>query len=171
MESGDRPKARASFELHAANAAARVVGPRSTLSALITRPAARVRESCSLAEAAEWMRSGSVSALVVGECAGIVTERDITRAVAAGCAPTDAVETLMTRHPLTVAATTSTLDAAGLMLNEQVRHLLVELGDGQVGIVSMRDLFAVLLQAVDPQIWLTSLRVAVETSSPRPWPS
>ena len=57
------------------------------------------------------------------------------------------------------------ITAAGLMLNEQVRHLLVELDTGAVGVVSIRDLLAVLLQAVDLHLWLTSLRVAIETRS------
>ncbi len=164
------PVARASFEVRSATAPVSVVEPRSALSTLVWRPAMSVEPSCSLADAAESMRTEEVSALLVGHREGIVTERDLTRALGAGCDPTDPVASVMSRHPLSVAAETSILAAAGLVLNEQVRHLIVELGDDQVGIVSIRDLLAALLQAVDPQIWLTSLRVAVEAPS-RPWPS
>jgi CBS domain-containing protein len=54
----------------------------------------------------------------------------------------------------------SVMDAGAVMLNEEVRHLIVELGDG-VGIVSLREVMAVLLCAVNPKIWLARLRVAV----------
>jgi hypothetical protein len=54
---------------------------------------------------------------------------------------------------------------AALMLNEQVRHLIVELDDGATGVVSMRDLMAVLLQAVDSHLWLASLRMTIEAPS------
>lgn len=47
------------------------------------------------------------------------------------------------------------------MLNEHVRHLVVEV-DGRLGVVSLRDVAAVLLQGADPHLWLASLRVAVE---------
>ena len=49
------------------------------------------------------------------------------------------------------------------MLNEQVRHLVVELDGGTLAVVSIRDLLAVLLQAVDSRLWLRSLCVAIET--------
>ena len=106
-----------------------------------------------------------MSSLLLEGRAGIVTERDLARAHGAGCAATDPVVAIASRHPVTVPGTTTVIAAAGLMLNEQVRHLLVELDTGAVGVVSIRDLLAVLLQAADPQLWLTSLRVAIETPS------
>jgi hypothetical protein len=51
------------------------------------------------------------------------------------------------------------------MLTEHVRHLLVRLDDEEVGILSLRDVVAVLLQTADPELWLTSLRVAIATPS------
>jgi hypothetical protein len=34
-----------------------------------------------------------------------------------------------------------------MMLNQEVRHLIIELSDGPAGIVSLRQIMAVLLQA------------------------
>ena len=42
---------------------------------------------------------------------------------------------------------------AGLLLNEQMRHVLVSMPDGGLGVVSLRDVAAVLLRHVDPQAW------------------
>jgi hypothetical protein len=54
------------------------------------------------------------------------------------------------------------LAAAEIMLNEEVRHLLVSIDPRNVGVVSIRDVLAVLVQAVDPHLWLTSLRVSFD---------
>ena len=155
----------AHVEVRCTSGPVRIVDPHSQLSALSTRAAVSVSESCPLAEAVEVMKAAAVSALLVGDGAGIVTERDLARALAAGCLSTDPVEAIATRHPLTVSGDTTVVAAAGVMLNEQVRHLVVQRDTGAVGVVSMRDLLAVLLQAVDPQLWLTSLRVGIETPS------
>ena len=141
----------------------RVVDARSAVSTLVTRRAVAVHERCSMGQAVETMRTGSVSALLVGARAGIVTERDLARGLAAGHSQEDPVDLVATPHPVAVAGGTSVVECAGLMLNEQLRHLLVDLDDGTKGIVSMRDLLAVLLQADDSHLWLTSLRVAIET--------
>ena len=142
-----------------------VVDPHSRVALLATRPAVTVPPSCSLAEAVEATKEEAVSSLVLEGGGGIVTERDLARALGADCAATDPVEAIASRHPVTVSAATTVIAAAGLMLNEQVRHLLVELDTGAIGVVSIRDLLAVLLQSADPKVWLPSLRVAIETPS------
>lgn len=151
------------IQLQTTSGPVRVVEPHSSLATLIPRAALAISPSCTLADAAETMRAEGVSALVIGDHSGIVTERDLARAVAAGLANDEPVERSATRHPLVVPGATTVVAAAGLMLNEHVRHLLVELDDGTIGVVSIRDLMAVLLQAADPHLWLTSLRVAIET--------
>ena len=142
-----------------------VVDPRSPVAVLASRAVVTVPEKCSLSEAVEVMKAEAVSSVLLEGRAGIVTERDLARALGAGCAASDPVETIASRHPVTVPGSTTVITAAGMMLNEQVRHLLVELDTGAVGVVSIRDLLAVLLQAVDSELWLTSLRVAIETPS------
>jgi len=114
------------------------------------------------------MRSENVSAVLVGPgVTGIVTERDLTRALANGCSPQASVAEVRTPLPITVQAGTDILEAASLMLNQEVRHLVVELHDGSVGIVSLRTIAAVLLQAAQPQLWLSTLRVQLGIREPR----
>ena len=153
------------FRIRTTSGPVLVVDPGSPVAVLAGRAAVTVPESCSLADAVERMKAEQVSSLLLDGRAGIVTERDLARAHGAGCAATDPVVAIASRHPITVPGNTTVIEAAGLMLNEQVRHLLVELDTGVIGVVSIRDLLAVLLQAVDPHLWLTSLRVAIETPS------
>jgi hypothetical protein len=54
------------------------------------------------------------------------------------------------------------VDGAALMLNDEIRHLIIEFPDGHEGVVSLRDIVAVLLQTASPELWLTSLRLAIE---------
>ena len=68
------------------------------------------------------------------------------------------------RDPLRVSASSPLVDAAALMLTEEIRHLVIEFPDGRDGVVSLRDIVAVLLQTANPQ-WVTSLRLAIETPS------
>lgn len=141
----------------------RVLSAQSTLGELPLRPAVRTTRACALADAVVQMEQRGVSSLLVGGD-GIVTERDIARALGHGLSADAAVETVTTWHPITVATTTRIIDAAATMLNEHVRHLLV----GQqpdIFVVSLRDLTALLLQAASPELWLTSLRIAVESPS------
>jgi hypothetical protein len=61
------------------------------------------------------------------------------------------------------------LDATALMLNEGVRHLVVDLGADRRGIVSRRALTAALLQAAQPEPWLVDLRRAGRVSRSEIW--
>jgi len=107
-----------------------------------------------LTDAAKRMVERGVGAVLVlkGEALdGILTERDLMKAVAAGFAEDAKVGEWMTRHPETIEADDSTGHAAALMIHGGFRHLPV-LDQGKVtGIVSIRDL----------------MRVALEDSSPR----
>ena len=87
-----------------------------------------VRPSTSIADAARVMWARQVSALVVGtpgNLISIVTERDLTQALADGCDPGSGVLTIATADPLTVTPETGVLEAAVLMLTKGVRHLVV----------------------------------------------
>jgi CBS domain-containing protein len=152
------------LEGQATSGTGRVVDPHSHVSQLVTRPALAVPVACTLKDAVGAMGAAGVSAVLVGELAGVVTERDLARALGADLSPNDSVERVMAHHPVTVSGDTSVIAAAALMLNEQIRHLVVEVADGPVGIVSIRDLLRVLLEAVDHN-WVGSLRAAVELPS------
>ena len=111
------------------------------------------------------MGRANVSSVLVGTAGAIATERDLTRALAAGLSSDESIVTVASRDPVRVGALIPLVDAASLMLNEQIRHLVIEFPDGREGVVSLRDVMAVLLQTADPQLWLTSLRIAIQTPS------
>jgi hypothetical protein len=50
------------------------------------------------------------------------------------------------------------------MLTERIRHAIVDV-DGELAIVLIKDVAAVLLQGANPEMWLTSLRVAIDLPS------
>ena len=148
----------------------RVLHPHSPVESLVGRPAVRVHADDSLAVAGRVMRSHNISAVLVG--AGhraIVTERDITRAIAEDYLPDTPVGEVATPLPVTVSSEMTIVAAAAVMLNQEVRHLVVESPDGTVGIVSIRDVMAVLLQSTHPELWLAALRMNLGVSE-EPWP-
>jgi signal-transduction protein with cAMP-binding, CBS, and nucleotidyltransferase domain len=108
------------------------------------------------------MRHANVSSVLVGTQGAIATERDLTRALAAGMSSDEPIATVASRDPVRLGALIPLVDAAALMLNEEIRHLIVEFPDGREGVVSLRYIVAVLLQAASPTLWLTSLRLAIE---------
>jgi CBS domain-containing protein len=96
-----------------------------------------------LAEAARRMRQRDVGSVLVvedGRLAGILTARDVLRAVAHGVGPGDAtVGRWMTAGPVTVTAAT-TLDTAETLMTEYgIHHLPVVEDERPVGIVGLRD--------------------------------
>ena len=96
-----------------------------------------------LADAAAMMTSYDVSAIAVFDrkrCVGIVTERDLVRAMAEGVDPQSArVWRYMTPDPFTTSPADDVETAAAAMLRLRTRHLpVVEAGE-MVGMLSMRD--------------------------------
>lgn len=78
---------------------------------------------------------------------GIVTERDVLRAVARGTVPwSTKIEDVMTADPVCATLDLDVASATRLMLDGGFRHLPVEADGKLVGIVSLRDLL-ILLQA------------------------
>lgn len=97
-----------------------------------------------LAQAARQMTDEEHGALPVtlhGRLIGIITERDILRAIAEGRSPKEAkVSELMTPNPDSLEPDVDVTDAADWMLAAGYRHLPV-VSDGQVlGMVSMKDI-------------------------------
>jgi CBS domain-containing protein len=107
-----------------------------------------------LGEAARRMAGRGVGAVLVMEgerLVGILTERDMLRAVAEGFKEEAKVSDWMTRHPETIEASDSTEHAAALMIHGGFRHLPVLEEGGVAGIVSIRDLMRVALQDMSPR--------------------
>ena len=140
----------------------RVLDPRSHIGRLVSREPVRVDDDATLADVAVVMRDANVSSVLVGAGSAIATERDLTRALAAGLSTDALVVAVSSRHPVRVDAELPLVDAAALMLNEEIRHLIIEFGDGDEGVVSLRDIVAVLLQTASPELWLSSLRMSVQ---------
>lgn len=98
-------------------------------------------------------QTGSLLVLDDDLLVGIVTERDVMKAVARGhdLAATP-VRAVMTSPVLTVTPRTPLHEAAALMAGRWIRHLPVLEGDRLVGVVSQRDLVeALAVLAADPQ--------------------
>jgi CBS domain-containing protein len=113
-----------------------------TLSEIVKPNFIEVAPEDTLGEVAERMNAKNVGAVVVkdfGKLIGILTERDLLKAMAARVHTSEArVRQWMTEDPITVPAETPLSDAAQLMIDNGFRHLPV-LDDGQVvGVVSLR---------------------------------
>ena len=113
-----------------------------------------VDATATLTEAAEQMEARRVGAALVlnGEhLSGILTERDILRAVATGQVEGTKVGAWMTHDPETIGPTERTGRAAAIMLNGGFRHLPVLDADKLVGIVSIRDLMRLAIDDEAPR--------------------
>jgi CBS domain-containing protein len=107
-----------------------------------------------LADASQHMVARGVGAVLVMDgdrLEGILTERDILKAVAMGLTENARVRDWMTKHPETIEATDSTEHAAALMIHGGFRHLPVLDGGAVAGIVSIRDLMRVALNDSAPR--------------------
>lgn len=125
----------------------------ATIGEVMARDVLSVTGDSSLADAAREMHERSVGAVVVLDAdrlVGILTERDVLRAVATGKVD-GAVSASMTHGPDTVEASETTGHAAALMIHGGYRHLPVVDGSGVVGIVSIRDLMRLHLADESPR--------------------
>ena len=97
-----------------------------------------------LGEAAERMAEQGVGSAVVldsGRLIGILTERDLLKAVAGRVHTSEArVREWMTADPITASDETSADQAIRTMLDNGFRHLPIVENERAVGIVSIRDL-------------------------------
>jgi CBS domain-containing protein len=120
----------------------------------MTKELLTLEAEATLGDAAKRMAERGVGAVVVlaGErLAGILTERDILRAVATGFEPDARVADWMTRHPETIESEDTTDHAAALMIHGGFRHLpVVDAGEIK-GILSIRDLMRVALEDRSPR--------------------
>ena len=127
--------------------------PPATVADVMRPPVTMIEQNDHLAAAAYLMKRADATALIVtqaqtGQPIGIITEADISHAVADGKNPNDVrIYQLMTPHPTVVNTTTSIRDAAKVMTSRRFRHLPV-MGDADlVGIVDITDVCRALLEA------------------------
>jgi CBS domain-containing protein len=111
---------------------------------LMSEPTCFVDQETTLAEATTMMgeqRVGSALVMEAEQLAGILTERDVVRAMStAHDAPARPVVEWMTKHPTTTSPDTPVREALRVMVDGGFRHLPVTEQDKVVGVLSMRDI-------------------------------
>jgi len=123
-------------------------------SAHMSRDLLTVTPDETLTAVAKRMVERDVGAVLVMEgesLAGILTERDVLRAVAAGITDDTLVSDHMTRDPETMSPDDTTQHAAVLMIHGGFRHLPLMEGTTPVGMLSIRDLMRVVLDNAAPR--------------------
>ena len=125
----------------------------ATIGEIMAREVLSVTADASLADAARQMHERRVGAVVVldgDRLVGILTERDVLRAVATGKVDGPVSES-MTHGPDTVEPSETTGHAAALMIHGGFRHLPVVDESGLVGMISIRDLMRLHLADESPR--------------------
>jgi len=117
----------------------------ATVADVMTKSLLTVEPTASIGEAAEKMVAAGVGAIVVVEdfarIVGIVTERDLLRAVAQRARAAEArVRQWMTPDVVTIEPDTAIEEAARIMFDNNFRHLPVVKDGRPLGIVSLRRL-------------------------------
>ncbi len=110
--------------------------------ALVSGESDVVGPETTLGDAAEVLISQSVGALAVVDgrrLVGIITDRDLVRALSKGADIEEPVSEWMTDGPDTVSPDVSVSEAADWLLETGYRHLPVAVGDELLGIVDIRD--------------------------------
>ena len=115
----------------------------ATVADVMVKDVLTVEPSSSIGEAAEKMNAAGVGAVIVVEdfvrIVGIVTERDLLRAVAQRARAAEArCRQWMTPDPVTVEPDTTVEEAAEIMFDHNFRHLPVVRDGRSLGIVSLR---------------------------------
>jgi len=123
----------------------------ATIADLMRPPPTTIELADHAAAAAYLMKHAGTTALVVldaktGHPVGIITEADITHAVADGKDPNEVrIHDLMTPDPTIINTTASIRDAAIIMTRGHFRHLPVTSDSGLVGMVDITDICRALI--------------------------
>ena len=123
------------------------------ISEIMTQAAVTDSSDDTLAEACDKMRHNQTSSILIMDgqrMIGIVTERDVVKAVARGLDPKETrVKDLMTTDIVTIGPMTRLKEAAEIMASKWIRHLPIVEGSKVVGMISQRDLTGVLAKALN----------------------
>jgi CBS domain-containing protein len=136
------------------------------VSEIMTSAAVLDQADDTLAEAARKMWKQQTGSLLVtdgDDLIGIITERDVLKAVATGVRLEEArIAEVMTKDVITVGPGTSLREAAKIMADRWIRHLPVVDGGKLVGVLSQRALAGVLAGALNEPEALQQLVEASE---------
>lgn len=116
------------------------------VSQLIGRGIISVDSSTPIREAVKVMANNNIGFLVImnsGKMVGVVSERDVIRAIAKGVDLGEPIINISTRNIITVNANASIYEAADLMHRFNIRHLVVTDESGSpIGVLSIRDVIS-----------------------------
>jgi CBS domain-containing protein len=135
--------------------------PSDPVSRIMMWPVAAVPSRATMRDVAESLAADEIGILPVtsnGAIVGVVSERDVARHLANGAHPDHLYAAdIMTTDVLDITPDTEITAVAQLMLESGVRHLLVLDGDAVAGIVSVRDVLAVLTTAIASAVIVTDI--------------
>lgn len=121
----------------------RTVSPHEPVTRLVRRGPVTVAPTVTLRELSEVLVREEVGVALVmrdGAPVGLVSERDVVRAMQDGHdVDDDRVGDVMTFEVVAIDAHQPITAAAELMLDGEIRHLLVSDGDRSLGVISIRD--------------------------------
>ncbi len=122
----------------------------------------------SIGDAARALLVHGCGAVLIGGTDAILTEHDITRAVAHGREHDAPAVLVATPHPLAVHCHTTIVEALSMMLRLGVRSLVV-VDDAHlpIGILGMPAALQAILSPIDGPTWLPALRLALQVSMGR----
>ncbi len=134
---------------------------------IIQRPLLTVPSGRTLLEAARLMVENNMGLLVISDPkdstkpAGVISERDIIRAIASGRKLGVSVDEVSTKQVITIKASSEVAEAAKAMNRHHIRHVVVvDEQEKLVGVVSMRDLvgeratLSAILQSNEKEVFI-----------------
>jgi CBS domain-containing protein len=136
------------------------------VSRIVTRPLITIDAGKTVLDAAKLMLEKNIGLLVVTQSledtrlVGVISERDIIRAIASGRTLSVLVDDVCTKHVVTVYGSSDVAEAAKAMNQNMIRHVVVVDDKGKpIGVVSMRDLvgergtLAAILQSNEKEVF------------------
>ncbi len=116
--------------------------------ALVKRTPVTISANATIRQAAEVFTREKIGLLVVAssispvKAEAVISERDVVRAVAAGTPLTKSLDSIATKKLVSVKRSDRPSKAVRLMMENGIRHLVVENDDGSLfGVLSIRDFF------------------------------
>lgn len=124
------------------------IRPSDPVTRLLNGPVATIRPSATLREAAEALAADAVGLLVVVDhrgLVGVLSERDIVAGVADYAElDVERVSERVSDNVVSIEERSTVLEAAAAMADAEIRHLAVTRNGEVTGVVSIRDVVAVL---------------------------
>ena len=134
---------------------------------ILQRPLVMIPSGTTMLDAAKLMVDNNMGLLVICDAkertnlAGVISERDIIKAIASGKKLNAAVDEVSTKHVITAKASSDVAEAAKAMNKNRIRHVVVLDEQGKpIGVVSMRDLvgeratLTAILQSQEKEIFI-----------------